>query len=337
MPLVSVVMNVRNGASTLREALDSVMVQTFTDWELVIWDDCSTDHSARIVAEYRDRRVHYFLSPEDTSLGRARNNAIRQARGEWLAFLDQDDIWMPRKLELQMALENFHPGKRSLDGAPQSTGIIYGRTVRFYPSGMERDYDQTHEFTPLPEGDIFTQLFITGCFVAMSSAVFRRSVIEEIGGIPEKVAIIPDYYLYAAVARRHQARAVQEVVCRYRMHSANMSRLTAIAMHQEVLLLVDQWADSLGPRTVARCRKRHSTAIALEEMRSPNTVVHGMVRLATEGSVTSQLKRPFMFVFHILRRNILSPRWKASGGHGGGVAPKQTVGAQTARSTSREE
>jgi hypothetical protein len=76
---------------------------------------------------------------------------------------------------------------------------------------------------------------------------------------------------------------------------------------------VDQWADSLDPRTVARCRKRHSTAIALEEMRSPNTLVHGIVRLATEGSVTSQLKRPFMFVFHILRRNILSPYWRASG------------------------
>jgi len=325
MPLVSVIMNVRNGASTLREALDSVMAQTFTGWELIVWDDCSTDHSASIVAEYRDRRVRYFLSPEDTSLGRARDSAIRQAHGEWLAFLDQDDIWMPRKLEMQMAL------------ADQTTAMIYGRTVRFYPNGMERDYDQAHEFTPLPEGDIFTQLFTTGCFVAMSSAVFRRSAIEEIGGIPEEVAIIPDYYLYAAVARRHPARAVQEVVCRYRMHSANTSKLSAIAMHQEVLWLVDQWADWLGPRTVARCRKRHCTAIALEEMRSPNTLVHGIVRLTTEGSITSQLKRPFMFVFHIVRRNVLSPCWKASGDGGRGGAPKQVVGAQAARSTSRKD
>lgn len=313
MPLVSVIINVRNGASTLREALDSVMAQTFTDWELIVWDDCSTDHSAGIIAEYRDRRVRYFLSPEDTSLGKARDNAIRQATGAWLAFLDQDDIWMPRKLEMQMALENSHPGERScLGGAAQPTGIIYGRTVRFYPGGMERDYDQAHEFTPLPEGDIFTQLFTTGCFVAMSSAVFRRSAIEEIGGIPEEVTIIPDYYLYAAVARHHPARAVQEVVCRYRMHDANMSRLTAIAMHREVLWLVDQWADSLDPRTVARCRKRHFTAIALEEMRSANTVGHGIVRLTTEGSIISQLKRPFMFAFHIVRRNILSPCWKVA-------------------------
>ena len=160
-------MNVRNGASTLQEALDSVMAQTFSDWEVIVWDDCSTDGSANIVARFSDPRIRYFLSPEETSLGKARDNAIRQARGEWLAFLDQDDVWMPRKLEMQMAL------------ADQNTGIIYGRTVRFYPSGMERDYDQAHEFKPLPEGDIFTQLFTKGCFIAMSSAVFRRSAIEE--------------------------------------------------------------------------------------------------------------------------------------------------------------
>ena len=104
MPLVSVIMNVRNGASTLREALDSVMAQTFSDWEVIVWDDCSTDCSAKIVAGFPDSRIRYFLSPGDTSLGEARDDAIRQASGEWLAFLDQDDIWMPRKLELQMAV-----------------------------------------------------------------------------------------------------------------------------------------------------------------------------------------------------------------------------------------
>ena len=221
MPIVSVIMNIRNGASTLREAVDSVLAQTFTDWELIVWDDRSTDASARVVAQYSDPRIRYFLSPEDTSLGKARDHAIREARGNWLAFLDQDDLWMPEKLEMQMAL------------AGEPTGIIYGRTVRFYPGGRERDYDHAHEFTPLPEGDIFTQLFTKGCFIAMSSAVFHRSAVEEIGGIPGDVAIIPDYYLYAAVAHRHPVRAVQEVVCHYRMHDANMSGLTAIAMHQE--------------------------------------------------------------------------------------------------------
>src|SRR5271165_3089230 len=104
MPLVSIIMNVRNGASTLREALDSVLAQTFTDWELIVWDDRSTDESGKIAAQYSDPRICYFLSPEETSLGKARDTAIHQARGKWLAFLDQDDLWMPRKLEMQMAL-----------------------------------------------------------------------------------------------------------------------------------------------------------------------------------------------------------------------------------------
>ena len=190
-----------------------------------------------IVAEYRDPRIRYFLSPEDVPLGKARSDAIRQATGEWIAFLDQDDIWLPGKLETQMAL------------ADEGVGLIYGRTIRFYPSGMERDYDQAHEYEPLPEGDIFTQLFTKSCFIAMSSAVFRRSAIEDIGGIPGSIHIIPDYYLYVAVARRYQVRAVQTAVCRYRMHADNTSQVAALPMHQEVLWLVEHWAGELDPKS----------------------------------------------------------------------------------------
>jgi glycosyltransferase involved in cell wall biosynthesis len=334
MPRVSVIMNVRNGASTLREALDSVIGQTFTDWELIVWDDCSTDDSAKIVAGYSNPRIRYFLSPGKTSLGKARNAALREARGDWVAFLDQDDVWMPHKLETQMALRDAHSDNHGLGGTPM--GIIYGRTVRFYPSGTVRDYDQTHEYKLLPEGDIFSELFTAGCFIAMSSAVFRRSAIEEIGGIPPEISIIPDYYLYSAVARRYPVRAVQEVVCRYRMHESNMSRLTAIAMHQEALWLVNHWADSLDSNTIARCRKRHCTAIALEEMRGPGTAVHGIFRLLSEGSVASQLKRPFLFPFHLVRRNVLAPYWKKLGGVGGSAAAKHPVGAH-ALSSSHED
>ncbi|MGB7556303.1 MAG: glycosyltransferase [Candidatus Korobacteraceae bacterium] len=301
MPSVSVIMNVRNGASTLREALESVMAQSFHDWELIIWDDQSTDESARIIAEYGDPRVHYFQSPEETSLGRARANAIRQSSGAWLAFLDQDDIWLPHKLEKQMAL------------ADENIGLIYGRTVRFYPGGLERDYDQAHEFKPLPEGEIFHQLFTDSCFIAMSSAVFERAAVEAIGGIPDAIQIIPDYWLYVAVARRYQVRAVQEVVCRYRMHAANMSRLTALKMNEEVLWLIDQWVDDIDPHTVALCRKRHFTAIALQEMRKPDTIIRGVARLFAQGSLASQLARPFWFVFHVIRRNVWRPYWRSIG------------------------
>jgi len=301
MPLVSIIMNVRNGAETLRDAIDSALAQTFSDWELIIWDDRSTDASAAVISAYRNARIRYFLSPEDVSLGQARADAIRHATGEWIAFLDQDDVWLPRKLEKQIA--------RIDDGV----GLIYGRTVRFYPTGLERDYDQAHEYQLLPEGDVFAKLFTDSCFIAMSSAMFRRSAIEAIGGIPGEVRIIPDYYLYIAVARRYRMRAVQEVVCRYRMHAGNMSHAVAIDMHREALWLIDRWADQLDPRTVALCRKRHLTAIALEEMRSRNELRRGLIRLCTEGSIGSQLVRPFAFVFHVVRRNLRRPYWRLLG------------------------
>ena len=297
MPLVSVIMNIRNGAAFLREALDSVMAQSFTDWELIVWDDCSTDNSAQIVAEYKDRRVRYFLSPEETPLGKARDNAMRQARGEWLAFLDQDDLWTPTKLEKQMAL------------AEADVGIIYGRAVLFYPNGRKRDYDQAHEFTPLPEGDIFSELFRSACFIAMSSAALRRSAVEEVGGIPEWVELTPDYYLYAAIAQRYTSRAVQEVVCQYRVHTGSMTRSHRRRLYDEPLALLERWADRLDPQIVAYRRMTHSTGLAFEEMRSLRSASQGLGRLFREGSVTWLLTRPFVHALRSVRRRVRRPYW----------------------------
>jgi len=290
-------MNIRNGAAFLREALDSVMAQTFTDWELVAWDDCSTDDSAQIVAEYKDTRVRYFLSPQETPLGKARDNAIRQARGEWLAFLDQDDLWTPAKLEKQMAL------------AAPPVGIIYGRAVLFYPNGRKRDYDQAHEFTPLPEGNIFSELFRSACFIAMSSAVLRRSAVEEAGGIPEWIALTPDYYLYTVIAQRYTARAVREVVCQYRVHPGSMTRSNRRRLYEEPLELVERWAGELDPQVVAYRRMTYSTALALEEMRNLSSARQGLNRLFKQGSVRWLLSRPFIHALRAVRRRVRRPYW----------------------------
>lgn len=303
MPLVSIILNVRNGAAYLREALDSVMVQTFADWELIAWDDRSTDESARIIAEYRDFRIRYFLSPDDTPLGEARNRAVQQATGEWLAFLDQDDIWLPDKLAAQLAL------------AGPDVGIIYGRTVLFDAvHGNLRDYDHVHEFEPLPEEKIFTQLFADACFIAMSSAVLRRSAVIEVGEIPSHIQVVPDYYLYVALAQRYQARAVQRVVCRYRMHPGSMtvSRSSRRRLHEEPLWIIGHWAPELPAEVVAFRSRSYSTVLALEEMKTPNTFSRGLRRLLADGSLSWLASRPFAIAWRALRRKLRTPYWLAT-------------------------
>ena len=262
-PTVSIIMNVRNGEPYLGEALDSVLSQTFDDWELIFWDDNSTDGSAEVVRLYDDPRIRVFRSALDVPLGRARDAAIAEARGEWLAFLDQDDVWLPGKLEAQLALADS-------DGR---VGLIYGRTVRF-GAGRRRDYDHRREFGPLPEGDIRPAL-LHACFIAMSAAVLRRSALE--GGLPilRRIHVTPDYWLFLCAVRRHEARAVQQPVCRYRVHGGNMTRRVDLRMHREIVWLL---------RTFGGDERRvrvHQTLGALGELRRPGLRRRGVRRRPT--------------------------------------------------------
>ena len=300
MPAVSVIVNLYNGKATLAETIESVLAQSFADWELLVWDDCSSDGGAEVVERYTDPRIRYFRSHVQIPLGQARQSAIEMTDGDWVAFLDQDDLWLPQKLERQLSVAERHP----------EAALIYGRTVRFYPNGSERDYDQAHEYALLPEGDIFLSLFQDSCYIAMSSAMFRRSALEAIGGIPSTIRIIPDYYLYLAVSQRFPVAAVQEVVCRYRMHRTNASQVTAVAVQEEALRLMNSYRDSVDAQLLAKCKRHHSTQLALAEMRRRDSFSRGLARLFTDGSPSSQLLRPFYFVFHLVRRTVALPEWK---------------------------
>lgn len=103
-PLVSVIVPVYNAASYIEETIKSVLGQTYTDWELLLVDDCSTDDSVRIISKYcEDERIKLIKQPTNQKAAMARNAGIRQARGEFVAFLDSDDIWGETKLEKQLA------------------------------------------------------------------------------------------------------------------------------------------------------------------------------------------------------------------------------------------
>ena len=102
IPAISVVMSVYNGEKFLQEAIDSVLAQTYQNWELIFWDNQSTDNSAKIFKSIDDQRLKYYYAPQHTWLYEARNYAIEKSSGEYFAFLDVDDWWIPEKLEKQL-------------------------------------------------------------------------------------------------------------------------------------------------------------------------------------------------------------------------------------------
>ena len=105
-PLVSVIMNCYNGEEYLRDAINSVINQTYKNWEIILWDNQSTDRSAEIYNSYKDSRLKYYLSSTHTQLYEARVKAVEKTNGEYLAFLDIDDWWLPLKLEQQVPLQS---------------------------------------------------------------------------------------------------------------------------------------------------------------------------------------------------------------------------------------
>lgn len=100
--LVSIIMPSYNTASYIKQTIRSVLDQTYTNWELIIVDDCSTDNTNEVVDTIKDCRIHYFKNEKNSGAAISRNKALREAKGQWIAYLDSDDLWMPEKLEKQI-------------------------------------------------------------------------------------------------------------------------------------------------------------------------------------------------------------------------------------------
>ncbi|MEP6593239.1 MAG: glycosyltransferase family 2 protein, partial [Acidobacteriota bacterium] len=124
-PLVSVIINCFNGERYLRQAMDSIAAQRHPQWEIVFWDNGSIDGSADIARSYGSQ-VRYFRATETTPLGAARNLALQQARGDYVAFLDCDDVWMPETLSTLVS---------AMEGAPWAA--CYGGIIRMDALGRD--------------------------------------------------------------------------------------------------------------------------------------------------------------------------------------------------------
>lgn len=107
--LVSIIMPSYNTATYIAESIQSVVTQTYKNWELIIVDDCSKDDTDRVVQEFlNDDRIRYLKNEKNCGAAVSRNRALREAKGKWIAFLDSDDLWLPEKLEKQIAFMEEH-------------------------------------------------------------------------------------------------------------------------------------------------------------------------------------------------------------------------------------
>ena len=166
-PEVSIIINCLNEAEYVAETLDSVFAQTFQDWEVIFWDNASSDGSGDIAASYGDK-VRCFRSENTLPLGKARKAAYEQTRGKFIAILDADDLFMPQKLERQLELFQAEP----------EIGMTYCDSISFDGGG---DRYRLFKLTTPQRGRVFGEL-LSKNFMFSSSMMFRREALEHDSG-----------------------------------------------------------------------------------------------------------------------------------------------------------
>ncbi|MDE2598525.1 MAG: glycosyltransferase [Rhodocyclaceae bacterium] len=215
LPLVSVVIPVRNGKEYIDEALHSVLAQDYGNLEIIVVDDGSTDDDYDRLAQIDPciRVVHL----EGRGVSFARNTGMRQSGGRYIAFLDADDIWFPGKLAAQIRYLERHP----------DVGVIFGGFLKWtsddsghFPpaSALSSDCSHLERANPERSGWLYHRLLM-GLLVGMNTAVIRREIYEWLGGFREDMRIGEDYDFWLRASRTTQMHALDGDVALYRIHA----------------------------------------------------------------------------------------------------------------------
>lgn len=230
-PVVSVTMCVHNGSRYLTEAVESVFAQTLQDFELIIVDDGSTDGGVDTIARtFPDERLHIVRQRQQT-LRVARPAAVARARGRYIAFLDHDDVWLPHKLERQVAT-----GESNADAALifsdcfiiDESGHTTGRLSDQFDFGA-LDLTRFH-------GHL--ELLLRGNFVAYPTAFARAASVRALGGFNHSYQYVSDYDLWLRLARQRGVRFIDEPLAKYRVHDTQFTQRNSnitLAEHRALL------------------------------------------------------------------------------------------------------
>lgn len=241
-PRISVIQTSFNLARFLPEAIDGVLAQTFSDFELIIWDDASEDSSWEIITAYTDPRIRAFRNPQRMRASWGINRAIREvARGEFIAINHADDVWEPAKLERQVAFLDAHPDVAAVftnAEAIDEAGAPLANRNHFYASIFSQPNRTRHEW--------LNHFYFQGNALCHPSLLIRASCYTECGLYQTALTQLCDFDMWVRLCMRHEVHVLPEKLVRFRVRDdeSNVSgnRPEArIRAHSELFTVLDHY------------------------------------------------------------------------------------------------
>jgi len=241
-PLVSVIMNCFNGEMFLKESIQSVINQTYQNWELIFWDNKSKDKSAEIFKSYKDKRLKYFYADNHTTLYEARNHAIDKANGEFISFLDTDDFWNNNKLELQMPL--FKNPK---------VGLVFSN---LWILKNDLKTKKLYSKKELPRGNVFNEL-IKNYNVGILSVIVRKNYFLKLEKkFDVRFSMIGDFDLFLRLSKICMFESVQLPLGAARIHAKNLTTLNKAKETEEMDIWLKENKCNLNEFSLQAIRKK---------------------------------------------------------------------------------
>jgi glycosyltransferase involved in cell wall biosynthesis len=224
VPQVSVVIPTQNRAAFLPTAIDSVLKQSFQDFELLVVDDASTDGTAEVRDKFHDVRIHWLRHDKPRGGAAARNTGIVHSRGEYIAFLDDDDEWYSEKLARQMEV--------MLGSQPEVAAIYTGYVIIDRSNRSERG-----RMIPSQRGNLHNRLLESNPIGGASSVLLKRSCLEQVGLFDETLPSFQDRDLWIRISRDFHFDYVQDPLLNYFVHPKKVwTNLEALTQGLEIML-----------------------------------------------------------------------------------------------------
>lgn len=210
---VSVIVPTYNRAHIITEAIDSILNQTFEDFELIVVDNESTDNTEEVIKSYADERIRYFKHQNNGVVAVNRNYGISKAQGQYIAFCDDDDLWMLEKLERQLL--EFEKDKQ--------VGLVCTNGIDFDSRG---EHGKRSKAKLKDSHFTFESLIMRGNRIICSSVLVKRQVIDDVGMMDESPEIFTaeDYELWLRVAKQYKIKYIDLPLMKYRTHAGAHGR-----------------------------------------------------------------------------------------------------------------